>query len=103
MPSMAPAHALGLAELDTGVAVQRLGQPLARNMEMSRVQVSYKMSAVQMGLQQSTVLRTQLLAWSWRQGEVRDLQPFHPQLPHLGLISCTRGISQPTDIFKKQS
>lgn len=50
MPSMAPVHALGLAELDTGVAAQRLGEPLARDMEMSQVQVSYKRNAVQIGL-----------------------------------------------------
>lgn len=50
MPSMAPVHALGLAEPDTGVAAQKLGQPLARNMEMSQVQVSHERNAVQIGL-----------------------------------------------------
>lgn len=50
MPSVAPVHALGLAGLDTAVAAQRLGQPLARNMEMFRVQVSQKRNAVQIGL-----------------------------------------------------
>lgn len=50
MSSMAPVHALGLAELDTAVAAQGLGQPLARNMEMSRVQVSQRRNTVQIGL-----------------------------------------------------
>lgn len=45
---MAPVHALGLAELDTGVAAQRLGQ--ARDMELSLVQVSHTRNAVQTGL-----------------------------------------------------
>lgn len=48
VPSMAPVHALGLAELDTGVAAQRLEQ--ARDMELSLVQVSHTRNAVQTGL-----------------------------------------------------
>lgn len=47
---MAPVPALGLAELDTAAAAQRLGVPLARDMEMSRVQVSHERNAVQIGL-----------------------------------------------------
>lgn len=79
MPSMAPVHALGLAELDPGMAAQRLGQPLAKTW---RVQASYKRNAVQIGLPVEHGAKDTAPCLELER-EVRALLPFHPQLPHL--------------------
>lgn len=85
MPSTAPIHALGLAELDTGVGAQRLGEPLARDMEMSQVQVSHKRNAVQTGLPV--------------EHGAKDTAPY----PHLGAELLSHEINQATDVFKELS